>query len=100
MGGVKVYTAAVACAVNEDLKKEWEKYLAETRTHVTALEDVCKAMAMDAKKESPGRAIVRHNGAGLVEAMKMAATAGDPLAAELVACECVVVAETKDHLDW
>jgi ferritin-like metal-binding protein YciE len=75
MGGVKVYTAAVACAVNGDLKKELEKYLAQTRTHVTALE-------------------------GLVEAMKMARTAGDGTAAELVACECVVLAETKDHLDW
>ena len=26
--------------------------------------------------------------------------AGDPAAAELVACECVVLAETKDHADW
>ena len=32
--------------------------------------------------------------------MKMAQAAGDPAAAELVACECVVLAETKDHLDW
>jgi hypothetical protein len=32
--------------------------------------------------------------------MKMALAASDPPAAELVACECVVLAETKDHLDW
>jgi hypothetical protein len=32
--------------------------------------------------------------------MKMALAAGEPSAAELVACECVVLAETKDHLDW
>ena len=30
----------------------------------------------------------------------MALRAGDPAAAELVACECVVLAETKDHADW
>ena len=36
----------------------------------------------------------------LVVAMKMALAAGDPAAAELVACECVVLAETKDHADW
>src|SRR5580704_9000850 len=100
MGGVKVYTAAVACAQNADLKKEWEKYLAETRTHVTALEAVCEAMEIDAKKETPGRAVVRHTGGALVESMKMAREAGDPVAAELVACECVVIAETKDHADW
>ena len=39
-------------------------------------------------------------GAALVEAMKVALSAGDPAAAELVACECVVLAETKDHADW
>jgi rubrerythrin len=100
MGGVKVYTAAVACAVNGDLKKEWEKYLAQTRTHVTALEEICSTMGLDPQRETPGRAIVRHMGAGLVEAMKMAQRAGDPAAAELLACECVVLAETKDHLDW
>ena len=30
----------------------------------------------------------------------MALAASDPAAAELVACECVVLAETKDHADW
>jgi hypothetical protein len=32
--------------------------------------------------------------------MQTARTAGKPEAAELVACECVVLAETKDHADW
>ena len=100
LGGVKIYLTAVECAVSSDLKKEWEKYLAETRTHVTALEGVCKALGLDEEKETPGRAIIRHNGGALVEAMKMALAAGDPAAAELVACECVVLAETKDHLNW
>jgi hypothetical protein len=100
MGGVKVYEAAVACAQNSDLKKEWQKYLEQTKAHVTALETISKAMNVDSKKETPGRAVVRHLGAGLVEAMKMAAKEGGPNTAELVACECVVIAETKDHLDW
>ena len=34
LGGVQVYEAAVTCAVNEDLKKEWQKYLEQTRNHV------------------------------------------------------------------
>jgi rubrerythrin len=100
MGGVKVYSTALRCVENPDLKREFTKYLSETKTHVSALETVCAAMKLDPKKETPGRAIVRHNGKGLVEAMEMALTAGDPDAAELVACECVVVAETKDHADW
>ena len=30
----------------------------------------------------------------------MALEAGRPEAAQIVACECVVLAETKDHLNW
>ena len=49
---------------------------------------------------TPGCMIVQHTGKSLVVAMKMALAAADPAAAELVACECVVLAETKDHADW
>jgi hypothetical protein len=100
MGGVMVYTTAVECAVNPDLEEEWTKYLDETTTHVTRLEEMCRAMGIDPAKETPGRAVVRHLGDALVQAMKMALDAGNPEAAQLVACECVVLAETKDHLDW
>ena len=100
MGGVKVYAAALACVQNPDLKEEWTEYHEQTRQHVTALEGVCKALNLDARKETPGRKVVRHLGGALIEAMKLAKDAGDPAAAELVACECVVVAETKDHADW
>lgn len=100
LGGVQVYEAALTCVVNSDLRKEWEKYLAETKKHVVALEAVCKGMGIDARRETPGRAVVRHNGKALVEAMKMARGAGDPIGAQLVACECVVLAETKDHANW
>ena len=100
MGGVKVYAAALTCVHNPDLKKEWTKYHEQTRTHVTALEGVCKALGIDAKQETPGRKVVRTVGGALVEAMKLAKDAGDPAAAELVACESVVLAEVKDHADW
>lgn len=99
-GGAKIYQTAIACAVNADLKKEWTKYLKETKRHATALEGVCRAMGLDIDAETPGRAVVRHNGASLVQAMAMALEAGDAAAAELVACEAVVLAETKDHADW
>jgi hypothetical protein len=100
MGGVKVYAIALECVQNSDLKKEWQKYHEETKSHVSRLEEVCKKLGIDPKRETPGRAVVRHTGGALVEAMKMALGAGNPAAAELVACECVVLAETKDHLDW
>jgi hypothetical protein len=100
LGGVKVYTTAISCAVNADVKKEWQEYLEQTEAHVKALEAVCQALGIDPSKETAGRQVVRHVGGALVEAMNMALRAGDPAAAELVACECVVLAETKDHADW
>jgi len=99
-GGVKVYQTALECAVNDDLREEWEKYLLETRSHVETLTAVCRNLEIDASAETPDRKIVRHLGGALVEAMEMALKAGPPEAAELVACECVVIAETKDHLNW
>ena len=100
LGGVQVYTNAVKCAVNKDLKEEWEKYLEQTKRHVEIVEAVFEALKLDTATETPGRAVVRHIGESLVKAMKMAASAGDPAAAEIVAAECVVLAETKDHLNW
>jgi rubrerythrin len=99
-GGVRVYTEAIESAVDSRLKEEWVEYLAQTKTHVTALEALCQSLGVDPTTETPGRQVVRHLGAALVEAMKMARSAGDPNAAEIVACECVVLAETKDHADW
>jgi len=99
-GGVEVYETAVEAAVNDDLREEWTEYLEQTRTHVQILEGVCKKFEIDAEEESPGRKIVRGLGAALVAAMKEAQGAGDPVAAQLVACECVTLAETKDHADW
>jgi hypothetical protein len=99
-GGTKVYETALKCVVNEDLEEEWTKYLDETKKHVAVLEGVFEELALDAEEETPGRMIVRELGAALVKAMEKALASGEPEAAQLVACECVVLAETKDHLDW
>jgi len=99
-GGVNIYATALDCALNSDLKAEWQEYLEQTREHVSALEGACRALGLDPEQETPGRNVVRHVGAALVQAMKLALEGGEPAAAELVACECVVLAETKDHADW
>jgi len=100
LGGVQIYTKAIECAQNEDLKKEWKEYLEQTQRHVEVVTEVFDQLGLDVNTESPGRAVVRHIGEALVLAMKMAKDAGDPKAAEIVAAECVVLAETKDHLNW
>jgi rubrerythrin len=100
MGGVEVYSTALQCAVNDELKEEWEKYLDQTRVHVKIVEDVITALGLDPQAETPGRKVVRHIGESLVKAMEMALKSGEPAAAQLVAAESIVLAETKDHLNW
>jgi rubrerythrin len=100
-GGVQIYETALKCAVNADLKKEWEKYLEQTRRHVQVVLEVMETLGLDPAQKTPGLQVVRHIGESLVEAMKMALdSAPHGEAAELVACECIVLAETKDHLNW
>jgi rubrerythrin len=100
IGGIQVYENAIACAINDDLRNQFNEYLEQTKRHRQALLDVCEQLGLDPKAQTPGRRVVAHLGASLVQAIRLARDAGDPVAAELVACECVVMAETKDHMNW
>lgn len=99
-GGVQVYKKALECVVNDELKKEWQEYLEQTQQHEQILLGVFDKLGLDSTAETPGREVVRHKGESLVAAMEMARDAGNPQAAQLVAAECVVEAETKDHMNW
>lgn len=100
MGGIQVYQTAIECAINEDLKEEWEEYLEQTQNHERIMLELMEKMGLDPDLETPGREIVRHLGESLVQAMEMAKNSGKPEVAQLVAAECVVLAETKDHANW
>lgn len=100
LGGVQIYEAAVRCAVNDELKEEWEKYLEQTRNHVQIMQDVFTRLGLDPETETPGRKVVRHLGESLVQSIEMARGEGEPEAAQIVAAEAVVLAETKDHQNW
>jgi rubrerythrin len=99
-GGIQIYKTAIRCARNDELKEEWQEYLEQTQNHERILLDVCTAFGLDPARQTPGRKVVHHIGESLVKAMEMALQAGPPEAAQLVAAECVVLAETKDHLNW
>ena len=99
-GGIQVYTTALECVRNDDLRGEWEKYLEQTTRHEQIMTDVLTKLGLDPETETSGREVVRSIGQSLVKAMQMALAAGPGEAAELVAGECVVHAETKDHLNW
>jgi hypothetical protein len=104
MGGVEVYRTALQCVKNGELKEEWGGIPRADRTpcrdRAGVFEKLGEKLGLDPETETPGRAVVRHIGESLVKAMEMARRAGDADAAQLVAGECVVHAETKDHLNW
>jgi hypothetical protein len=99
-GGIQVYETALRCVLNDELKEEWEEYLEQTKNHERIVVELMEKMGLDPEEETPGRAVVRHTGESLVKAMELALASGPPEAAQLVACESVVLAETKDHLNW
>jgi hypothetical protein len=100
LGGVQIYETALTCAVNEDLGQEWQEYLEQTRSHVQHVLGLLGAFGLDPDAQPPSRAVVGGIGNALVEAMKKAKATLTPEQAELVACEAVVLAETKDHSNW
>jgi hypothetical protein len=100
IGGVEVYRTAIRCATNDDLKREWQKYLQQTENHVQVVTEIFENLGLDPEVETPGRQVVRHIGDSLVKAMDLALSSATPEAAQIVAAECVVLAETKDHLNW
>jgi hypothetical protein len=99
-GGIQVYETAIRCAVRDDLKKEWTEYLEQTREHERILRELITTCGLDPDTRTPGREVVKHLGESLVMAMTMAAKSGPPEAAQIVAAECVVNAETKCHMMW
>ena len=100
LGGVEVYTNALKCVENDDLKEEWEKYLDQTKNHVKIVQEVITKLGLDPDEETTGRQVVRNIGESLVDSMQLALSEGEPGAAQLVAAEAVVLAETKDHQNW
>ena len=69
-GGKQIYSTAVQCATNPDLKEEWEKYLEQTSTHYDTLMQVFEDLGLDPSTQTPGRQIVHHHGESLVKDFK------------------------------
>jgi hypothetical protein len=98
--GQKVYEAALDCARDPALREVWQQFRRETEQHERIMVRLCAALDLDPEDESPGRAVARLIGECLVEAIRRAAGTARPETAQVAAAECVLLAETKDHLHW
>ena len=99
LGGVDLYAMALRCAKNPDLREEWAAYREQTIRHVEIVRHVVDVAGLDPDAITPGRLIVREKGKALLAAMQKALKDA-PDDAEVVAAECIVDAETKDHKNW
>lgn len=100
LGGEKLYRKAIECAVNDDVRGEWEKYLEETITHQDKVEEILAAAGLDPQVDTAGRQAIRIKAEALVAAMDTARTEGGPIAGQLAAAESIVEAESKDFANW
>ena len=66
LGGEQIYRKAIDCAVNDDVREEWQKYLEETMTHQDKVEEILEAAGLDPFVETPGRKTVRLKAEALV----------------------------------
>ena len=62
LGGVQVYTTALKCVVNDDLKEEWTEYLEQTERHVEVMRELFSNLGLDPDTKTPGRQVVQHIG--------------------------------------
>ena len=57
-GGVLIYQTALECVINEDLRREWEKYLEQTEEHVRVLTELCSTFDLDPNRDTPGPIVI------------------------------------------
>lgn len=100
LGGIRIYASALPCAMNEDLHEEWEACLTHTRLHRDLLLDAFRRLGLDPDTQTVGRQVAAFQGKSLVRAIELTYQAGDPVAAQITAAECVVLAGTKAQLNW
>ena len=98
LGGVEVYAAALP-GQNDDLREEWEHYLDQTRHTWSSSKGPFDAFGLDpAARRRGARSYAIPASAG--EDHPLALGSRRSRAAQVVAAECVTLAETKDHLNW
>jgi hypothetical protein len=100
LGGIAVCEEAIRSARNESLRAEWQRYLDQTHRHRTILLELMDEIGVDPSMPTPSRRAVAHLGRSLAQTIRMAREQDDIAVAERTAAECVVLAETKDHLNW
>jgi ferritin-like metal-binding protein YciE len=97
---IEIYEAAIRCAVNDELRLDWQNYLEDTEQHADIARQLLDVLGVDPAAETAGRKVIRAKGQSLVRSMEMASAMADRSYAELAAAEAVVNVGRKNLANW
>ena len=98
--GVQLYRSVAGRTADAELRAQYEHFGAETRDHVERLEQLIAAADGDPQYVSASARATEKAGTGLLESTFLLSGSMDPMTAELVMLEAVMLAEAKDHSNW
>jgi rubrerythrin len=98
--GVHLYRSVANRTGEEELRRKYEEFGAETERHVEILEELIVGRGGDPQYVSPSARATEKAGAGLVETTFLLGGSLDLATQEAVMLEAVMLAEAKDHGNW
>ncbi|NIF92096.1 hypothetical protein [Burkholderia sp. Cy-637] len=100
LGGAQVYRAALSCVHDPALHETWERHHRQSLHHQDMLRAIFRGLGLDELIQTPGRLAVAETGKALVNVIELARRNASPADAQIIAAECVLLAETKRNLNW
>ena len=98
--GVRVYEAALGCAVRDPLEEQWQGDLSQIRRHEKALRTAATHLGIDPEAETSLRLLVRQQARAIMDALEQASEKAPQSEAERLAAECVLEWESRTRLAW
>ena len=100
LGGVVLYATALKAVQHYDLRSEFEWNLDQSGRHLEIVYELFDSLKLNRDEETPGRLVSRHLNESLIDAMDIARLTLRADAAEAVACECAMVAQSRENQSW
>lgn len=98
--GVRVYEAALGCAVRDQLEEQWQGDLSQIRRHERALRTAALSLGVDPEAETSLRLLVRRQAGALIGALEEGSEKAPQDEAERLAAECVLEWESRTRVAW
>jgi len=98
--GVRVYEAAIGCAVRDPLEEQWQDDLSQIRRHERALRTAASTLGVDPEAETSLRLLVRQQAQAIMAALEQACDKAPADEVERLAAECVLEWESRTRVAW